>query len=363
MSHLKSEIYYSDLYDSITVEHCRSLEDSILCTDMTKYEVKGATKAHKKQAQYMVHQLLLYYEAGERCLQKTETIREWMERDRLKDERLENTQAPTGVNCLKCHSVMTVSSKHLNQRDDTDFVLFFYDCPKNCLPRRAFYDDNKEFISKPHLCEKCQTELSSTDNRKGSLITTKYKCSNCGNVKVDILNLNAKEESKPDENYEEDRRRFCFSEEKGKKYLADKESTIRFYNLAKEIDERQKNKDQYDAVEKIKKLSFAEVQKLLIPMFEQLQYTNLQFQPPEINKDVTISFTAVDSKENRSERDSKQDLKKTVDEVLKESNWRLMSAGIDYRLGFVSGRLRGFEKEEDLLKLVNNINKSHELRN
>jgi len=29
-----------------------------------------------------------------------------------------------------------------------------------------------------------------------------------------------------------------------------------------------------------------------------------------------------------------------------------MSEGIRYRLGFLSGRLRGYEKEEDLVKLV-----------
>jgi len=34
------------------------------------------------------------------------------------------------------------------------------------------------------------------------------------------------------------------------------------------------------------------------------------------------------------------------------TNWKLMSGGIDYKLGFLTGRLRGFKKEEDLLEMV-----------
>jgi hypothetical protein len=46
------------------------------------------------------------------------------------------------------------------------------------------------------------------------------------------------------------------------------------------------------------------------------------------------------------------DLKKVLKESLKETNWRLMTDGVDYRLGMLSGRLRAYEREEDLLGLV-----------
>ncbi len=201
---------------------------------------------------------------------------------------------------------------------------------------------------------KCKHEVDSIDKREGSVITTTYTCSSCGHVEVDTLELRKTEDKKPDEHYEEDRRRFCFSEEKGKEYSREKDNMIQFYNLAKEIEERDKNRDQYEAVAKIKKLPFGEVQKTLMPIFEILGYTNLQFQPPEMDKDVIVNFTGVDSKEGRSEYDSKQDLKKGIQEALKGSNWRLMSDGINYRMGFVSGRLKGVEREEDLLALVQN---------
>ncbi|MDD4111034.1 MAG: hypothetical protein PHS54_05770, partial [Clostridia bacterium] len=46
------------------------------------------------------------------------------------------------------------------------------------------------------------------------------------------------------------------------------------------------------------------------------------------------------------------DLKKLLNNSLKKTNWRLMSDGVNYRLGFLSGRLKGYEGEEDILKLA-----------
>lgn len=348
MKHLKDKIYYSDLYDSITVSRCRMSEDAVLNQDMSKYEGEDKDKKH---AQYVVHQLTLYYECAERYMRKPETIREWMERDRCRDEHEENAIAPRGVRCLKCGSGMSSTSKHLDIKDDSERVLFFYDCPNKCLPRRAFYEDNEEYITKPHLCPKCQHEVSSNDERNGEVVTITYSCANCGYKEIETLDLHTKEE-KPDEHYEEDRKRFCFDKEKGDKAVEEYHRLMEMGRLAKEWEERDKNKDLYDAVAKIKKLPFGEVQKILAPVFEAAGYTNLQFQPPQMTKDVVVGFTAVDSKEGRDEYTSKKDLKNALQEALEGSNWRLMSEGIEYRLGFVSGRIRGLESEEDLLKLV-----------
>jgi hypothetical protein len=45
-------------------------------------------------------------------------------------------------------------------------------------------------------------------------------------------------------------------------------------------------------------------------------------------------------------------LKKLIQKALEDTNWRLMSEGISYRLGYLKGRLRAYESEEDLKKLV-----------
>jgi hypothetical protein len=56
--------------------------------------------------------------------------------------------------------------------------------------------------------------------------------------------------------------------------------------------------------------------------------------------------------ETDNQRVSASNLQKLVKKTLIGTNWRLMTQGIDYRLGLLSGRLRAYESEEDLLKLV-----------
>jgi len=58
------------------------------------------------------------------------------------------------------------------------------------------------------------------------------------------------------------------------------------------------------------------------------------------------------AKTKRQEYDSKNNLKKLIKKILEKTNWRLMSEGIDYRLGYLSGKLKGYENEEDLIKIV-----------
>jgi len=48
-------------------------------------------------------------------------------------------------------------------------------------------------------------------------------------------------------------------------------------------------------------------------------------------------------------------LKRLVEKALFTTNWRLMSPGFEYRLGFLSGQLKGFSLDEDLLKIAREI--------
>lgn len=50
-----------------------------------------------------------------------------------------------------------------------------------------------------------------------------------------------------------------------------------------------------------------------------------------------------------------QTIQKLIKKVLADTNWRLMSEGARYRLGMLEGRLRAYEREEDLLKLVEKV--------
>lgn len=81
-------------------------------------------------------------------------------------------------------------------------------------------------------------------------------------------------------------------------------------------------------------------------------YIDLQFGKPDMGRFVIVDFSASDSKDDRKEYDSANTLKKIISAALVDSNWRLMSEGIHYRLSIVSGRLKAYEQEGDLMAIV-----------
>jgi hypothetical protein len=121
--------------------------------------------------------------------------------------------------------------------------------------------------------------------------------------------------------------------------------------LMEKIQKREDNKVEIEKVAKLKNLKIMEVEQLLVPILEKRNYIKLEFQSPEIKRDVIVSFTVHDAKD-RSEHVSMADLKKVLKKSLEGTNWRLMSDGVSYRLGMLSGRLRAYEREEDLIELV-----------
>ena len=116
--------------------------------------------------------------------------------------------------------------------------------------------------------------------------------------------------------------------------------------------EKEENKDLYDAIDNIKKLTISDLQKFLDPIIERAGYAKLEFEKPDLQKDVILGFGLQDAKSGRSDRESAYELKKLLKKSLEGTNWRLMSEGVSYRLGFLTGRLRGAEGEEDFKKLI-----------
>ena len=73
--------------------------------------------------------------------------------------------------------------------------------------------------------------------------------------------------------------------------------------------------------------------------------------PPPDQK-IILNFTVRDTKDNRGEYDSRNILKKTIEGILEDKNWALRSEGISYRLGMLSGSIRGYESEAELQELT-----------
>jgi len=196
--------------------------------------------------------------------------------------------------------------------------------------------------------------ITGTDEDTDDVFKMTSTCPDCDYVEVSEIPRTANKKEKHDPEYEKDRARFC-SEEEGRKYAEAMNNMKELGKLIKEVEEREENKDVYDEVEKIKKLTVIELEELLAPVFEKQGYTKLQFGTPDMSKDLFLPFTTYDTKSERRDRESSYELQKIAREALEGTNWRLMSDGISYRSGILTGRFRAYEREEDLLKLVKQI--------
>lgn len=359
INHLKSRKEYEDRYDRQTVNIGREkVALHLKACDELKKKIKDDPKP--KATEFWLGKIFfLYVEVplGERWEKRESTIREWQASDEAKDAKLENTRPTTEPVCYHCGKTgLRLSTKMLHNRNgnytdpDNEQVLFIFKCP-HCQKPTSYWEDGELFKIKPHLCQKCHTPTTEKDTRNGKVITTTYTCPACGEKEISKLDLRPKKEV-PDPDYESDKALYCYDDERGKKYLeyrAPWDSLRRDFEKQKE---RDKNKDLYDAVDKLQKLKVADLIDKLKPAIEQVAYTEVRFEKPEAGRNFTVEFSCLDSQSSRSDYDSESTLRKTIKSALKETNWRLTSDGISYRLGYLSGTVKAYEQEEDLLKLV-----------
>lgn len=349
MTYLKDEIYYFELYDKHTIEKCRRYEVQLRSHSGKSSDAKVAQE-DVEQVRLLVA-LAMMYVKGERYRNKAETIRQWMDCDRKRDEKLTTAVAPLYIRCLGCSSFMECTERdlftHLDEKKDR--VLFLYQC-SHCEKRRAYWDNGEEWQEQPMSCPQCQMHMTRTDSRKGKVITSTYTCPGCNHTKSEKLDLTIKHKEEPvDPNFEADRKKYCLSDTEGSQYVI---QTDRMKQFSEEQHDREKNKAAYDAVAKIKTLPIADLQALLAPLVQKAGYGRFEVGQPEFRKGVSVDFKLQDTTPGRSEYDSTHTLRKLIQKSLKGTNWHLTSDGITYHLGFLNGRLRGVEGKEALLELA-----------
>lgn len=347
--HLKDESYYSDLYDRLTIEECQRWENKEYPKSLKETDEEAKlTKVKEEYFHKVVIRLAIYFLTADRAAKKSETIQEWMKRDQEKDERLVNAEELENIRCLGCSSLLTdcISRDLMDNHQGQEEVLFMFECGK-CHKRRAFWENGKEWEHKPK-CIQCRSEVVSENTREGDIVTTRYSCSHCGHVEVDTMDLNKKEEEAAP-HFEANRKKYCISELEGKEIIRESQEMKELVDSWKERDEK---KELYEDIAKIQKLTLVELQTLVAPVIEKAGYTKLEFEKPTLEKDVILGFSLQDAQSGRVEYDSVHNLQKLLKKTLEPTNWRLMSDGVSYRLGFLQGRLRGVEGEEKLKTLL-----------
>lgn len=359
MKYLKDESYYNDLYDLHTIEACLDYYWSLKGSFEKHRGDKNFEKFTKKQFDEDVHKVVSYTINAikmERFRHKKETVQKWIDADQERQDRFDNAVEPNGIFCPQCDSPTHATIKDLEDRLNQPMrVLFFFECP-NCKKRRGIYDDGSEFSYKPPLCPKCKHEAKLTHKRKGKVTTWTTSCSSCGYKEVDREDFEkwetdrAKKEKRDKMLLKKYRDEFCYSEKDGQEAVW---SFDQLKSLVDEWKEREEHKEEYDAASKIKKITVVELEKLLNDAITPQSYIRLELSQPEFGKQLIVGFTVQDGNTSRQEYDSRNGFRKLVQGTLAGTNWRLMSAGVTYRLGYLQGHLKAYETEEDLLKLVN----------
>lgn len=341
--------YYADLYDQFTIEECRDLEKRLIShKDDEDSTGKLSPKEMKAVSDLLAHSGI-YYLTGERYANKDKVIKEWIERDQKKDKKLENARIIEGVRCLICGTFLRCISKDLAGEDEREYVQFVYQCPSHCKGgARIFNESGIEEKVERKLCPKCHLILEGARTRQEKKVEIIYTCPRCKYEKQETLDFTL-EEKPADSNYIADRQRFCLGEGEGRQYVDQKMNSDRLTALS---EQRERDKKAQEILEQIEKVPIGELQKKLSELLLKDSYENFSLGPPEIRKDLIVEFSVVDTKSGRSESDSRHVLKKILRGALFGTNWKLVSEGVTYRMGFLTARLRCLEREDDLLKQI-----------
>lgn len=362
MSFLADRSVYEDRYDTITVDLCRWREQLVLDAlgERPALDARGEADSASGYYQYSI----LYFEfvelvAGDRWQRREDTITEWMAADEAKDRRLAEARPAKIPYCRSCGEDMEIATKHYHHRErsgkEQDDILFMFDC-KRCHKRVASWQDGTEWKPDPARCEQCGAGVAEKDTRRGTVITTTYICGQCGHSHKSTLRLGTHSKPKPDPLFTLDRRRFCFDAATGKRFLARKTHIEHLRGVLERAQQEASGEQTFDpvatAAESIKRLKVAQVADLLATATTEAGYTEFKLGELEAGRELAAPFNCLDARAERSDYDSPTELKKLITATLADTNWQLMSDGIHHRLGYLSGRLRAHESEDDLRKLV-----------
>lgn len=355
---LKDRKYYEDIYDHVTVMSGRRNQKVFEKFYDKFFEIMPDEPKDSYRA--ILHLNMFYVVlAGDDLLRRYDNrekdIEGMMADDQAKDDQIAEARLINEPVCRNCGKTgLRLTDKMLHHRksiEDPEEVLFMLKC-LHCDKNTACWSDGTVLEHEKTYCRKCHAEMKEKDTKTAKAIITTYTCPSCKHSYKDKLDLTIKDK-KIDPDFEVDRTIYCLHDEKARQELRD--TSWRYAEMArmgKEWKEKEDNKHIYDAIKEVKKPKIAELTPLLAPVLEKVGYIEFSLDKPEVGRDVHVGFSCLDSKADREDYESRKTLKKLVDKALLDTNWRLMSDGISYRLGYLNGRLKAYENEEEIKALV-----------
>lgn len=367
-NYLKTRDYYEDIYDQGTVDQCRFLQHHKLKVTDKDIEEAGLTPEEKAKIQEVkglwidvVQEMAAFFAAAERFNSKDAWIEKMMLEDKTKDHIYTTTKPPNNARCRKClgKTLRTISKDlwHNNEGEDKR-VLFMFKC-NDCGTNTAYFDDGEEWIVEPTRCPECRTEkVSFTKSNKDEILTIKYTCQRCDHVWEDVHDYSYKPiEEKPDPNYEADRKLYCYSK-KVRQWAEDLRNRPMQYTRPS-WEENETEKLYKAEINKIEMLTVAQIDKRLGKLLTKNGYKDFGLGKPDMDKEIQVIFTAIDKLDGRSGDESKRAVWKLISKELDDTNWRLVRSSLNYRVGYIKGKLKAYEHKFELEKLIDKKLKNH----
>lgn len=273
---------------------------------------------------------------------KSKVIRKMIEDDMRKDHLVKSTPIPEHVKCNECGQEMTFYTHTFNY-DNTE-IRFVFSCPNKHLPMKCTRANGKEYLPPKPKCTACSSEdFTVTQEVIDDTLVITDVCHNCGHVEKMELD-NFQNESEPIN--EDERAMYCtqYESENPLEHL---------HGLLQIIGEVVKNpKKEYD-LEKVQKMTIPQIENRLKERLEKETYIKLSFDKPKMGRNVIVEYSVQDGSD-RNATESKSRLRRILIETLMETNWRMYSK-ITYRMGYIQGKLKGFENEADLQEIAEEI--------
>ena len=185
MDYLKDDQHYIDLYDISTIKQCLKVVEmfqDVYEQSLTSDGLKDMSREDKYSDATKIMYWHLWLTQAQEYKNKKETVKKWMDADKLKQDKQDHTPVPEDIACPLCNGSMDFnSSKHLEYSYDSPIMrmMFLFKC-QECKKQQWVCDDGEIRISKPDLCPKCNKDLDHKNSKKGKAITIHYKCKNCG---------------------------------------------------------------------------------------------------------------------------------------------------------------------------------------
>jgi hypothetical protein len=331
----KSDQYYEDEYDRLTIElmkqRLKEWEDKLqLITEEASFN-----------KQLIIADIDINEFGTHFAQNKRENIQQLIANDELKDRLVAGTPVPPPPYCTVCDNYMKFFDYDFI--DDKPAIHFIFSCGNGTKHNAILEANGSTLAIQEKYCPYCNGAIKTKVKRAKYKITATDSCTACTWSSSTELDTKPKQQQLlpiPDE----ERKIYCTDFKNRRGFLHD------LQKLAALSDHIEIKHD----LSKIQLLKVAELDKRLSEALQRNQFSKLQFEPPKVTGFITIRFSVLDTSERTAQQSTKA-LKRIISGALSLTNWRLMTTEITYRLGYLTGQLKGVDQKEDLLKIAAGI--------